>query len=218
VQSGVPLGVGVGGSTGESVERLRPGTAVVLCTDGLVERRHESLDVGLDRLRDACRSDLEPEGLCERILERLVKERAIDDDVALLILELAPDHGHEWKISLPAEASKLAVLRRGLGRWLAERGVEGKMAYDVLAASGEAAANAIEHAYGPSGGVIHVAAERASDGIVVTVLDFGRWRPPRSTERGRGLPMMQGFADSVEISRTDQGTSVRLRWNLGSRA
>jgi anti-sigma regulatory factor (Ser/Thr protein kinase) len=98
---------------------------------------------------------------------------------------------------------------------MAERGIEGTLAYDVLAASGEAAANAIEHAYGPSGGVIHVSAERADDAILLTVRDFGKWRPPRRPERGRGLPMMQGLADSVLISRSEEGTIVDLRWDIG---
>ena len=83
-----------------------------------------------------------------------------------------------------------------------------------MAASGEAAANAIEHAYGPSGGVIQVAAERKEDGVVVNIRDFGRWRPSRDPNRGRGLLMMNGLADSVHISRVPVGTSVELRWQF----
>jgi anti-sigma regulatory factor (Ser/Thr protein kinase) len=215
VEPGPPLGAGVGGSVSEVTDQLRLGTAVILCTDGLIERREGSLDDGLRRLAKACKPDLAPEERCVRIIEQLMGDGEVDDDVALLVVEMVPDSADPLETSLRAEPKQLVVLRRVLQRWMAERGIDGALAYDVLAASGEAAANAIEHAYGPSGGVIHVSAEHAGDAILLTVRDFGRWRPPRRPERGRGLPMMQGLADSVIISRSDEGTIVDLRWDLG---
>jgi len=214
VEPGPPLGAGVGGSITEFTDQLRLGTSVILCTDGLIERREGSLDDGLRRLANACKPDLPPEERCERIIEQLMGDGEVDDDVALLVVEMVPDVADPWETSLRAEPKQLVVLRRVLQRWMAERGVEGNLAYDVLAASGEAAANAIEHAYGPSGGVIHISAEHAGDAILLTVRDFGRWRPPRRPERGRGLPMMQGLADSVLVSRSEEGTIVDLRWDL----
>jgi GAF domain-containing protein len=69
---------------------FRPGTAIVLYTDGLVEERDTSLDVGLARLAEACRTgprdDLE--ALCEHILGSLLADRTTRDDVALLIVRL----------------------------------------------------------------------------------------------------------------------------------
>ncbi len=47
------LGLGAEGLRREQVRRLRPGATLVLFTDGLVERRGEGLDAGLDRLRAA---------------------------------------------------------------------------------------------------------------------------------------------------------------------
>jgi anti-sigma regulatory factor (Ser/Thr protein kinase)/putative methionine-R-sulfoxide reductase with GAF domain len=214
VDAGPPLGAGVGGTFTEYTEQLRPGSTVVLCTDGLVERRDASLDEGLQRLCSACTEDSGPEVKCDRIIGRLTVDRGAEDDVALLVVEVAPDQGDAWQTSLPADAKQLILLRRALKRWLTQRGVEPNLAYDVVAASSEAAANAIEHAYGPSGGAIRVAAERATDAIVVTVRDFGRWRPPRVAHRGRGIHMMNGLTDSVQISRSDAGTSVQLRWCL----
>jgi GAF domain-containing protein len=69
---------------------FRPGTAIVLYTDGLVEDRESSLDAGLDRLVEACRTgprhDLE--ALCDHILASLLADRTTRDDVALLVVRL----------------------------------------------------------------------------------------------------------------------------------
>jgi anti-sigma regulatory factor (Ser/Thr protein kinase) len=127
---------------------------------------------------------------------------------------VSTDHGNQWQTSLRADATQLVLLRRALRRWLTERGVEPNLVYDMLVGCGEAVANAIEHAYGPSGGIISIGAERMPDAIGLTVRDFGRWRSPRVAYRGRGILMMQELADSVEISPSNTGTTVELRWRL----
>jgi serine phosphatase RsbU (regulator of sigma subunit) len=67
---------------------LTRNATVILYTDGLVERRGESLDVGLDRLRKASvgLSGMRVPELCDELLQRLGGHR--DDDVALLALRL----------------------------------------------------------------------------------------------------------------------------------
>lgn len=86
---GPPLGADVGGTFSEFEEQLWPGTAIILCTDGLIERRDSSLDVGLERLREALTEDVRPEERCDQIIGRLVEDE-VDDDVALLVVEAAP--------------------------------------------------------------------------------------------------------------------------------
>jgi anti-sigma regulatory factor (Ser/Thr protein kinase)/putative methionine-R-sulfoxide reductase with GAF domain len=218
VEPGPPLGAGVGGGFTEHQEQLHPGSAIVLCTDGLIERRGRSLDDGFRRLGEACAEDVEPEKRCDLIMERLLGDSEIDDDVALLVIEVATDNDNQWQTSLRADATQLVLLRRVLHRWLTGRGIEPNLVYDVLVGCGEAVANAIEHAYGPSGGVIRIGANRAPDALIVIVRDFGRWRSPRVAYRGRGILMMQELADSVEISPSDTGTTVELRWRLGDTA
>jgi PAS domain S-box-containing protein len=61
---------------------------VVFYTDGLIERRGESLDVGLDRLADAVASGVdEPEALCEHVLDQMrpVGGELYDDVTALFV-------------------------------------------------------------------------------------------------------------------------------------
>lgn len=64
--------------------------ALVLYTDGLVERRGESLDTGLQRLAAAVRSGpTDPEPLCDHILRRLVDpDEQLHDDVTALVVKL----------------------------------------------------------------------------------------------------------------------------------
>jgi phosphoserine phosphatase RsbU/P len=52
-------------------------------TDGLVERRGESLDIGIERLRDNVHAE-EAETACSRVLRSLVGRRILQDDVAVL--------------------------------------------------------------------------------------------------------------------------------------
>ena len=66
---------------------LISGDLVVMYTDGLVERRGESIDSGLERLRRSVEagSHLPPEELCDRVLAEMAADEP-DDDIALLVL------------------------------------------------------------------------------------------------------------------------------------
>ena len=69
---------------------LTPGTTVVLYTDGLVERRRESIDEGLERLRRVAEeyAGVGPHQLGDALLGRLGADR--DDDIALLLVRVEP--------------------------------------------------------------------------------------------------------------------------------
>lgn len=66
---------------------LPPASVLLLCTDGLVERRGESLTTGLQRLADVLAEvgDAGVEQVCDAVLSRMLPS-APDDDVALLVL------------------------------------------------------------------------------------------------------------------------------------
>jgi anti-sigma regulatory factor (Ser/Thr protein kinase) len=82
----------------------------------------------------------------------------------------------------------------------------------VLVAVTEAAANAIEHAYGPVDAAFDVQAEAGDDGeVTVVVADQGRWRPPRGHNRGRGTLLMQELMDHFEVTSGEEGTVVTMR-------
>jgi serine phosphatase RsbU (regulator of sigma subunit)/PAS domain-containing protein len=86
----------------ESVVTLDRGATVLLYTDGLVERREESLDDGLVRLRDTLAElaarDVTLDELCDETITRMLPERP-DDDIALVAVRL-----HRQDRPRPAEA------------------------------------------------------------------------------------------------------------------
>jgi anti-sigma regulatory factor (Ser/Thr protein kinase) len=114
----------------------------------------------------------------------------------------------------PAEADALGGLRHLLRRWLAGHGAGSDEIYDITVAVQEAAANAVEHAYAPGMAAFSVDAEHTGGEVTVTVTDRGRWREARGQNRGRGLPLMRGLMESVDVVPAEGGTSVVLRRTL----
>lgn len=72
-------------------KRTTGGGSVVLYTDGLIERRSESLDAGLDRLAGAARTGPEdPQRLCGHILGALFDPAGQrDDDVTVVVARMS---------------------------------------------------------------------------------------------------------------------------------
>ena len=60
----------------------------VMFTDGLIERRGETIDDGLKRLLDAVEKTrhLSPQEMCASLLERVTDGYEPDDDIALLVI------------------------------------------------------------------------------------------------------------------------------------
>lgn len=189
---------------------------VLLYTDGLVERRGESLGDGIDRLLAvAGTGDRRPDALCTRALTDVLAARASEDDVALVALARVPSAG-VLRLRLPASRDALAPLRRRLRAWLRVNGADASEADAIVLAVGEAAANAVEHAYPPAPAGFEVRASIEDGVAVVRVTDDGRWREHRgSAHRGRGLKIMRASMDEVDLLRTDDGTQVVLRRRLG---
>jgi anti-sigma regulatory factor (Ser/Thr protein kinase)/putative methionine-R-sulfoxide reductase with GAF domain len=203
----------------ESEHHVGPGSALVLYTDGLVERPGESLDAGLERLTALVRDGGEDvERLGDRLVGELLPEGRSEDDAALFIARSLP-LSQSLLTRLPADVESIPLLRRMLGRWLQEAGATRAQAEDLALAASEACANAIEHAYGPGPGILELSASRSSGGeALVAVRDYGTWRQPRGANRGRGLMLMEGLTDSVEVVRGEHGTTVQLCRRLGSEA
>jgi GAF domain-containing protein len=87
IADGPPLGVGEADAWPGAERILAPGSRVVLFTDGLIERRAEPLDVGIDRVAAAAASAATVERVCELALLQAPAPRS--DDLALVALELA---------------------------------------------------------------------------------------------------------------------------------
>ena len=196
--------------------QFAPGSTLVLFTDGLVEQGGKSLDAGLEQLSETVRSSVgdELELQCDAIVDTMLPEGASRDDAALLAIRALP-LTDPLVVRIPAEVDSIPVVRRVLGRWLDEAGAAPATIEDISLACSEACANAIEHAYTPAPNSLEVHASSADGVATVAVRDFGRWRAPRGTNRGRGLLLMEGLMDAVEIDRNEQGTTIRLVRRLG---
>jgi anti-sigma regulatory factor (Ser/Thr protein kinase)/putative methionine-R-sulfoxide reductase with GAF domain len=213
---GPPLGV-CPGQLYEIVELDFPsGGVLLLYTDGLVERRGESIDVGLERLSRAAGKAAGPGRFtfADRVYAGLVQDVSLEDDVALLAIESMP-LGSRLELSVSAKPGVLVGMRRTIGRWLIRQDVAPQTRFDITVAVSEAAGNAIEHAYGPAEAVFTVECERSGQEVRVTVRDTGAWRRSTRSGGGRGLAIMHQLMDSAEVAHGEGGTTVTLVKRIG---
>jgi anti-sigma regulatory factor (Ser/Thr protein kinase) len=61
---------------------------------------------------------------------------------------------------------------------------------------------------------VEVRAWTQNGGVKVAIRDFGSWRAPRGEHRGRGLLLMEGLTDEVEVIRSEEGTTIELSRKL----
>jgi PAS domain S-box-containing protein len=204
-------------ATRDEIERdFPPGATLVLYTDGLIERRGESLDVGFQRLTRTCEAlgQLDVDDMCEHIVAALLPRQEQRDDVAVLCVRLDAGPSDALRRRFPADPSELARLRRDLREWLLQAGLSSKRATDLVLAVDEACANAVEHAYErDQPGEVIVEVSRSPDHeVVASVQDGGTWRDtPSEPNRGRGLRIIQAVVDELDIQTSATGTTLRLR-------
>ena len=216
VEGSLPLGTSQTEVYGSQIVPFPAGSAVVLYTDGLVERRGEAIDVGLSRLSALSEGGKDVERLCSTALDELLP-RDPQDDVALVVARMPP-LGDDLRTTWPATPEALVSVRRILRRWLAFHGAGEEELHDIVVACQEACANAVEHAYGPGHAYFDVEADHREGRIRLIVRDEGRWRAPRGSHRGRGLPLMRALMDSVDVDHGTEGTVVVLERTLRSRS
>ncbi|WIX92678.1 SpoIIE family protein phosphatase [Amycolatopsis sp. DG1A-15b] len=215
----LPLAVRATAPRPEATAIVPIGSLLMLYTDGLVERRRESLDDGMGRATTVAHDtrDAELGELAAALMDRLRPAEGYEDDVALLLYRRSvPALDFEFA----AHPDHLASTRQWLRAWLENAALEPDLAQDVLVAAGEACANAVEHAYRDgTAATARLTARLTGPHLVVTVTDRGNWRPPPPDNhvlRGRGVPMMEALADAVGFRRDATGTTVTLEWRIGS--
>jgi anti-sigma regulatory factor (Ser/Thr protein kinase) len=185
---------------------------LLLYTDGLVERRGASIDDGIGRAADLVQDgrSAELDNVADELMSRLEPEGGYPDDVAMLLYrQPAP-----LAMRFAADANHMAPSRAALRSWLNQAGLGPDDINDVLIATGEAVANAIEHGHRDRPeGTVSVSATALVDRLQVTVADDGTWKAPRqvaSRNRGRGIVLMRGLVEDCTIHSGDAGTTVHL--------
>jgi hypothetical protein len=187
-------------------------STLLLYTDGLVERRGDSIEDGMSRAADLVGSGRSDElgDVADALMSSLEPTGGYPDDVAILLYrQPAP-----LEMDFTADARHLAPSRAALRSWLSEVGVEPDQIQDMLVATGEAVANAIEHGHrNRPEGIISLRATAVVDGLHVSVVDSGVWKTPHqvpSEYRGRGLSLMRCLVQDLSIHSNDAGTTVHM--------
>ena len=205
-----PLGAYPYGTCHEHELRLEADELLVMYTDGLVERRGQPLNDGLDELLEVLAGVGSAEEACLAAIGSLGGADGPRDDIAIVALHNQPIPA-ELELELPAVPSVLAHVRRLMRRWLRDRGAGSSEIVEMTMAVSEACANAVEHAYSPAPHVFRVRARTEGAEVIVAVRDTGRWRAPRGRNRGRGLTIIEAAMDTVRVSSTSDGTEIVMR-------
>ncbi|HUN36135.1 MAG TPA: SpoIIE family protein phosphatase [Trebonia sp.] len=210
----------------QAVATLEPGATLMLYTDGLVERRNQPLDKGIEAAAATMTAHAQdhPDLVADHVTSAMTPQAGYDDDVAILIYRHPPA---PLFVQVPADdAACLALLRARLRDWLSAASIDGREATDIMIAAGEAAANAVEHATAsrPAGAApvqITFTARTDHATLRLTIADTGSWRPPPDDReppapgtRGHGVIFMHALMDDVTIDPSPHGTTVTLTKDL----
>ena len=222
---GPPLGTGGWLHTSGSVA-LVPGAIGVLYTDGLVERRDQDIDVGLDLLDETLGGPTgTPDVVCARLLRSMGVTPEHDDDVAVLVFELPQRDEYTASLFRVASldliggsqtASRARAFTTGvLTSWrlsdeLCELG--------VLAVS-ELVSNSLTHGIPP----VRLQIRRTDRRLIIEVTDADDHLPRRRRaapvdESGRGIAIVATIASGWGTRRTpDGGKAVWCEFMLPER-
>lgn len=228
-----PTGGGpLGGGTGFPVrtETLEIGDAVLLYSDGLIERAGRPLMASTAEFADLAGSiaagtrgfvldsPARPiDRLCSETLELLLRSTGYNDDVTLLAVQRRTPTPPLY-IMTDATINAARGIRAKLRDWLAEIGADAADISDIVHAISEFVENAVEHGYGTevSDGLT-VEASLGGDGrLRASVVDRGEWKDHREGEkgRGRGLAMAEALVTEAHVTHGLDGTTATLSHRL----
>ncbi len=205
--------------------RLDVGEAVVLYSDGILERpgvspAAASLEL-LTTTGNAQRNLVLPAGApasaAERIatltIELLTRMTGHSDDITILAAQRrAPAPALEVELAVAYDAPVRA--RIALRAWLENIGPRDDDVEVLLHAVTELVVNVVDHAHlDPEDRALRLHAQLGGDGrVTLDVVDDGTWKLPIITgQRGRGLALVRELVDELEIARSNDGTTARVR-------
>ncbi|HZG04273.1 MAG TPA: SpoIIE family protein phosphatase [Streptomyces sp.] len=210
--TGPPLGTGGWLHTSASVP-FGPGSAAVLYTDGLVERRDADIDQGIEALEAAFAGATGgPQVVCDRLQRALGITAEHDDDVALLVLQHPVRTGHDAELFHNAALDLLGGVEAAPRARAFASGVLASWRFPpelhdlgVLAAS-ELVANSLQHGTPP----MRLRLRRTDRRLIIEVTDGDEHLPRRrraepGDENGRGISIVATIASAWGSRRTPGG-------------
>jgi serine phosphatase RsbU (regulator of sigma subunit)/integral membrane sensor domain MASE1/anti-sigma regulatory factor (Ser/Thr protein kinase) len=192
---------------------LTEGVILILYTDGLIERRGESLNVGLARLGDEASAlrGRQARDICEGLIARLAADGGREDDVVVLTVKADSDSSRRFQRTYPAQPMQLSHIRAEVRAWMDEHDLPATARDDLLIALGETTSNAVRHAFGDGPpGTVRVSISIMDGFLEAEVSDDGRWeaRTEAKGDPGLGLKILRSAAERLQIDPTSSGTTV----------
>jgi anti-sigma regulatory factor (Ser/Thr protein kinase) len=210
-----PLGAGERLGASDWSFTIPRGAGLMLCTAGLTERAPGSALAAALCAEVRERSPAPAKSL----FRRMFGEGAGGREAAALIVCASDVPNGDVRLHFSAVPQAVPIARRTLLRYVERLGLDDDDRFALVAAAGEALANAVEHAYPDRPGMVRLAAQQTPGALRVTVEDDGGWKPPvRSEERGRGLPIMCSLMDAVEVRTAGAHTTIALTLYTSPRA
>ncbi|HEY1976405.1 MAG TPA: SpoIIE family protein phosphatase [Candidatus Baltobacteraceae bacterium] len=198
--------------------RLDPGDLMLFYTDGLIERRGESLDTGFKRLLDAAaRPPEDLEGFLDHVLSEVAPAKPGDDIALVALRRLVPKIDSRLTVSRLATDEAPSYMRAKAAQFFRAIGAPPAVAADMLLAISEAVTNVAEHAYPHAAGDVQMQISHPDPATVsIEVADTGAFAYREAQrDRSRGLTIIRGVARDVKIHR-DGGTRIVMTFDVSS--
>jgi serine phosphatase RsbU (regulator of sigma subunit)/anti-sigma regulatory factor (Ser/Thr protein kinase) len=204
-----PLGIGAVNVRQHEVT-LTSNSRVVLYTDGLVERRGEDLERGVESLAQHVAELTGPvEGVPEELVAAMLPHGP-DDDVAVLVARVDPP-SDDQSVShrMGSDESAVAQARHLVSSYLQERTMPGPLVQDAALATSELVTNALLHGRAPVD--LRMRIEGAD--VLIEVRDEATYQPRKlrpgdEDEHGRGLQIVAALAARWGTRPTEHGKAV----------
>ena len=213
---GTLLGLGEPVASRDWTVTLAPDSTCYFYTDGLIENNRNIL-AGEQRLLEVLElMAIEERRGAHELHARVIGEGPSSDDCATLMLHRDSTRAamvERYTYSaLPAFAS---LARNAIDNYAARLEIGIEQRFNLKVASGEAIANAIEHGEQSVDATFAVEMIAGGGQLLLRVESRGHWRAtPAQSNRGRGIPIMNACARTVEISSTSTRTHVILTFDV----
>ncbi|MFF7812383.1 SpoIIE family protein phosphatase [Streptomyces roseolus] len=210
--TGPPLGTGGWLHASGSIA-LPPGSTAVLYTDGLVERRREDIDEGVDALARALAGAAgTPQVICGRLLRALGVTAEHDDDVAVLVVQHPAREGADAELFHNAALELLGGVEAAPRARAFASGVLSSWRFPAelrdlgVLATSELVGNSLQHGTPP----MRLRLRRTDRRLIIEVTDGDDHLPRRrraetEDEAGRGISIIATIASSWGSRRTPGG-------------
>ena len=213
---GLPLGINDTVGAADWRVTLDPGASLALFTDGLLEYGRDIL-AGERRLVDALGRErvMAAENPAAELFETVLSGTRNRDDVAVLVIRCDRPPAEKLELRYSAAPRFAAIARSAISSYMRSLRFDAATIGEVLSASGEAIANAIEHgSYNESSPGFEVCMERAPGGLQLTVESSGHWkRSGGRDDRGFGIRIMRAIASDLSFASTSRTTVARLAFD-----